>query len=91
MTGNVVTVGYSKIDSFVSRQQAAGNKCRWDGWDILFFYPHPYAVNAAVKPGEPRPVQWDGVWGFETRVSCDSDGLWRIPNRSARPIRDTRR
>lgn len=83
-----VEVGIRKVDHFVKVAQDKGHKIRWDGWDILFFYPHPYASQAAPKRGENvRPVRWGDVWGFETRVAVDSDGLWRIPTRSVKSLR----
>lgn len=74
----MLALGYDKIDKFVSKEQSAGNDLRWDGWDLVFFYPRLGAVYS--RAGKYH----NGQWGFETRVSPDNKGKWRLPNKGVR-------
>lgn len=68
----MITLKYRNVDSFVERQQAAGNDVRWDGWDMVFFKPHRKAHRS--KNGRYR----NGLWGFEERVSPNRYGKWKV-------------
>lgn len=51
---------------------------RWEGWDMIIFKDSP----AAASKVDGR--YHNGKWGFESRISVDNDGRWRVPTRNAR-------
>lgn len=64
-----------KAESFVAKQQAAGNNVRWEGWDLVFFTPDDqayYSRNGAFR---------DGSWGFLNRSAVTTKGEWKIDRR----------
>lgn len=65
-------VNLSDAERFVSKTRNA----RWDGWDIVFFRPHPNGYTS------PQGVFYRGRWGFQHRVSPSRRG-WEIPKRYA--------
>lgn len=85
----MLILGVKKVEKFFKVQRGLGNSIRWDGWDLVFFRP----VKTAMY--DPTGV-WDetqGSYGYETRVTPDEKGLWRIDfrnvKRSARPNKDS--
>lgn len=68
----------------VREQRAAGNDVRWDGWDMVFFRPAEHAIHS--KQGAFR----NGVWGFDNRVTVNTDGIWSIDERNIRRVRRAR-
>jgi hypothetical protein len=64
------TLDYRQAHEFVTRTRTA----RWEGWDIVNFFPNPRAFY--------RP---DGVfdrktsrWGFEQRSTPKANGTWTV-------------
>lgn len=81
----MLRLGYKKIHKFVNEQKSLGNNVRWDGWDVVFFRAHPQALYS-VQDGRPNGC-WNraaGTYGFETRVSPNSEGLWEIEWKNVR-------
>lgn len=74
----MITLTFNKVDSFVAKLQRKGIQVRWDGWDMVFFKSDRRALRN--KSGK----RWDSEWGFETRVSPNSQGKWLIPHRLVR-------
>lgn len=68
----------------VREQRATGNDVRWDGWDIVFFRTADHGIHS--KDGAFR----NGVWGFENRVTVNSEGIWAVDARNIRRVRRTR-
>lgn len=54
---------------------------RWEGWDIVFFRPADHAIHS--RDGAFR----NGVWGFDNRVSVNSEGKWLVDARNIKRIR----
>lgn len=82
----MLTLGYKKVHKFVNEQKQSGKFVRWDGWDVVFFRPNPSAVYSIDSNGRPNGV-WNreaNSYGYETRVSPDEKGLWRIDTRDVR-------
>lgn len=83
--------GLKQAEKFVARQQDAGNDVRWDGWDMVFFRGSPdQADKTAHARFSPDGAFRKGVWGFENRVSVDSDGVWEVDYRNVRRVKRTR-
>lgn len=83
----MLNLGYKKAHKFVNEQQQLGNLVRWDGWDMVFFRPNASAVYSIDANGRPNGV-WNreaNSYGYETRVTPDDKGLWRIDQRNVRP------
>lgn len=74
---NTMIVDHTEADNFMDRQVAKRNDVRWDGWDMIFFAPHRAAF---FKGGVKRK----GRWGFETRVTVDEHGKYKVPARLIR-------
>lgn len=73
MKGTIMVIlNYKRAHKFVSEQQAKGNEIYWNGWDMTFFKPTP---NGFMNK---RGVFRNGRWGIETRISCDTKGLWKL-------------
>lgn len=68
----------------VREQRSIGVDCRWDGWDIVFFRPADHGMFS--KDGAFR----NGVWGFENRVTVNSEGIWGIDPRNIKRVRRSR-
>jgi hypothetical protein len=80
----MLNLGYKKAHKFVTEQQKLGNNVEWRGWDMVFFTPKPSALYSVDDQGRPNGV-WNrsaGCYGFETIVSPDDKGLWRIDYRN---------
>lgn len=73
--------GLKKAEQFISKQQALGNDCYWNGWDMVFFRTAPQAVYS--KQGAFR----NGEWGFNNISPVENDGTWRIDYRNVRRAR----
>lgn len=80
----MLVLGIKKVEKFVKDQQALGNDVRWDGWDMVFFRPVPSAVYSVDENNKPNGVWRNGSYGFETRVECDTKGLWKIDFRNVK-------
>lgn len=77
---------YKGAHKFVRSQRQLGNNVRWDGWDVVFWKPTRHGFNTSSRTnGVVNTVgsfdRKKGRWGVETRISVDSNGMWRIPNR----------
>lgn len=59
---------YEEAHQFVANTRNA----RWDGWDIILWKKNPGAFM------KPKGTCRSGVWGIESRISVDTDGLWRV-------------
>ena len=70
--------GIKRAEKFVAKQQGLGNDVRWDGWDIVFFREAPQAVYS--KEGVFR----NGTYGFDNRVTVNSQGTWEVDYRNVR-------
>lgn len=70
----MVALDQEAADRFVKTNKDA----RWEQWDIIIFRKNP----AAASKVSGRFL--DGRWGFESTVSVDTDGLWRVPTRNVR-------
>lgn len=79
---STIDVGYKKIEKWVKNQVELGNDVRWDGWELVFFFTPPHAT----AQNDVSLVRKQDTWGYETRVSVDTDGKWRIPARSVKYI-----
>ena len=77
--------GLKQAERFVKNQRAAGNDVRWEGFsDIVFFRPSPrgeFSKDGAFRNGE---------WGFDNRVTVDSNGVWEVDYRNVRRTQRTR-
>jgi hypothetical protein len=73
-------------EKFVKAQQSLGNTLRWEGWDIVIFWPQKYAAQS-VEGVYDRATQ---QWGFTRRVPVSADGTWEVPDRNVRHSRRPR-
>lgn len=80
-----LTLGIKKVERFVKEQQDLGNDVRWDGWDMVFFRPSDAGIYS--QQGAFR----NGVWGFDNRVSVNSNGVWEIDFRNIKRSRSRSR
>lgn len=60
----------ASAENYVERNR----NTRWEGWDIVSFNPHPRA-HVSVEGVFNRER---GRWGYESRVTPDSNGLWTV-------------
>ena len=83
--------GLKQAEKFVARQREAGNDVRWDGWDMVFFRGNPdQPEKTAHARFSADGVFRKGIWGFENRVSVNSDGVWEVDYRNVRRVKRTR-
>ena len=68
----------------VTRQKAAGNDVRWEGWDIVFFRPSEKGEHS------PQGAFRGGEWGFDNRVVVNSEGKWIVDPRNIKRVRPVR-
>lgn len=80
----MLVLGIKKVDKFVKAQQELGNDVYWNGWEMVFFRPHPAALYSVDENNRPNGVWRNGSYGFETRVNCNEKGLWEIDFRNVR-------
>lgn len=64
------------VDKAYAKLRDTGHNVRWDGWDLVFFHTSPRGRWA------PSGTRHNGVWGFETRVSPNTDGRWIVSKRT---------
>lgn len=72
---------YKSAHRFVREQRSLGNSVRWDGWDMVFWKPtrHGFtSVNGSF---------YKDRWGVESRISVDSNGVWKVPNKNVKSTR----
>lgn len=74
----MIALTIEKVDGFVAKLQRKGTEVRWDGWDMVFFKADRRASRS------PKGRRVNGVWGFETRVSANTEGNWLINYRLTR-------
>lgn len=72
----MLKLNYQDAQQYVESTRFA----EWDGWDILVFKKNPRAYT------DPRGIRKNGEWGFQTRIECNSEGLWLV-NESRRTVR----
>lgn len=78
-------------ERFISNQQDLGSTVKWDGWDIVFFHPNDYAaMTVESRVGRAVFNRDTGRWGFETRVSPNTEGQWEVDHRNVRHSRRPR-
>lgn len=76
---NTVVVSYEESEDFMKSQRRMRNDVRWEGWDMIFFRPSPFAISRT--DGAFRR----GRWGVETRVSPSATtGAYEIPLKNVR-------
>lgn len=80
---NSLVLDYDQAHNFVTDQQRLGARIRWEGYDIVVFYPNPKGWTS------PLGVYRD-AWGFEVRVPVGDDGKWQVSNKHVRSTRGTR-
>lgn len=78
----MIVLNHYKVDNFVAKQQRKGINVRWDGWDMVFFKPDRGALRSAK--GRRRGDEW----GFETRVSPNTNGVWLVRDHLVRGAND---
>lgn len=84
-SGDLTLTGLRQAERFVYKQQALGNDVRWEGFDtIIFFRESDQGMTS------PDGAFRHGVWGFDNRFSCDSNGVWSIDYRNVRRNKSTR-
>lgn len=76
----MIALTVDKVDGFVAKMQRKGIKVKWDGWDIVFFSPDRTAAR------DPKGRRNGSLWGFETRISPDSQGKWLVNYRLTRGV-----
>lgn len=76
----MIALTVDKVDGFVAKMQRKGIKVRWEGWDMVFFK----ADRRAMRNPEGR--RNGDEWGFETRISPDSQGKWLVNYRLTRGV-----
>lgn len=84
----MLVLNNKKVEKFAREQIERGNNVRWDGWELVFFRPDRRAIT-------DQNGVWNrlaGTYGYESRVSPDEKGLWRIDYRNVkRPSRGSTR
>jgi hypothetical protein len=87
-------VSYKRVENFVAQQNRLGNDVRWDGWDLVFFYPSQRAVYVPFNQKDEYVLtgaeRHNGQWGLTTRVSIDATGNWRVPGKIVRHSQHSR-
>lgn len=54
----------------VAREQANGVDVRWNGWDVIYFYPNPKAEF------DTSGVWRNGSYGYQVTLTPDRQGIW---------------
>jgi len=80
----MLILDYSSAHTLVREQRRLGNKVRWEGWDIVFFKPTPYAYK------DVKGVFHNGRWGIEKRVPVNEAGQWEVSKKDVFSARKPR-
>lgn len=71
---------FNSVDSFVEKQKRRGIDVSWEGWDLVFWRENPDGF--LNKNGVFNKKT--GKWGIASRVTVNSSGNWRVPNKYVR-------